>query len=170
MFKKISDKKQSEIINNMVKNIKNESSDNLKIKIKYFDESVDKLEKTEKGDWLDLRSRITVEYKKGDTVNVPLNVAMELPKNYEAIVNSRSSTYKNYGLLIVNGQGVIDNIYNGDNDEWCYVGYATGDGVINKNDRICQFRIQKNMPKFEFETVDFLNNEDRNGWGSTGVK
>ena len=142
----------------------------MKIKIKYFDESVDKLEKTEKGDWLDLRSRVTVEYKKGDTVKVPLNVAMELPKNYEAIVNSRSSTYKNYGLLIVNGQGVIDNIYNGDNDEWCYVGYATRDGVINKNDRICQFRIQKNMPKFEFNTVDFLNNEDRNGWGSTGVK
>lgn len=139
-----------------------------KIKIKYFDKEIDKLAEFCNGDWIDLRSRVTVEYKAGDTVKLPLNVAMELPKGYEAVINPRSSTYKHYGLLLVNSQGVIDNSYNGDNDEWMFVGYATRDGKVDKNDRVCQFRIQKNQPKIIFDEVDHLGNEDRGGFGTSG--
>lgn len=140
----------------------------MEINIKYFDEEVDELAKICDGDWIDLRSRVTVEYKAGDTVKIPLNVAMELPRGYEAVMNPRSSTYKNYGLLQVNSQGVIDNSYNGDNDEWLFVGYATRDGKVPKNDRVCQFRIQKNQPKLSFNKVTHLGNKDRGGFGSTG--
>jgi dUTP pyrophosphatase len=142
----------------------------MKIKIKYFDETIEKLNKTGKGDWIDLRSRVAIEYKKGDTIKIPLNVAMELPKGYEAVVAPRSSTYKNFGLILTNSLGVIDNAYNGNNDEWSSVWYAISDGKVEKNDRICQFRIQKNMPVFEFDTVLFLDNQNREGFGSSGVK
>lgn len=142
----------------------------MNIRIKYFDKEVEKIAPIQNGDWIDLRSRVEVEYKAGDTVKLPLNVAMELPKGYESVVNPRSSTYRNYGLLLVNSQGVIDNSYNGDNDEWMFVGYAVRDGKVNKGDRVCQFRIQENQPKLVFSEVDHLGNEDRGGFGTSGVK
>jgi dUTP pyrophosphatase len=43
------------------------------------------------------------------------------------------------------------------------------DTVINKNDRICQFRIVKRQPTVEFEEVDTLDSVDRGGFGSTGA-
>ena len=46
--------------------------------------------------------------------------------------------------------------------------YATRDTVIHKNDRICQFRIEKHQPAIMFEEVDTLGNGDRSGFGSTG--
>ncbi len=48
--------------------------------------------------------------------------------------------------------------------------YALRDTVIHKNDRICQFRIQKHQPEIVFEEVERLEGEDRGGIGSTGVK
>ena len=44
------------------------------------------------------------------------------------------------------------------------------DTEIHKNDRICQFRIQKHQPKIEFEEVESLGNEARGGFGSTGIQ
>lgn len=42
------------------------------------------------------------------------------------------------------------------------------DTVINKNDRICQFRINKIQPEIEFEEVERLDETNRGGFGSTG--
>lgn len=42
------------------------------------------------------------------------------------------------------------------------------DTVINKNDRICQFRINKIQPEIKFEEVERLNEVSRGGIGSTG--
>ena len=47
--------------------------------------------------------------------------------------------------------------------------YAIRDTKINKNDRICQFRIIKHQPEVEIETVEILGNENRHGFGSTGI-
>lgn len=44
------------------------------------------------------------------------------------------------------------------------------DTVINKNDRICQFRINKIQPEIEFEEVEHLDETNRGGFGSTGRK
>ena len=41
--------------------------------------------------------------------------------------------------------------------------------TINKNDRICQFRINKIKPEIKFEEVEHLNNVNRGGIGSTGI-
>lgn len=138
------------------------------IKIKYFDNEIDKVEKISKGDWIDLRSAETIHLKKGEFHLIPLGVGMILPDGYEANIVPRSSTYKNFKVLQTNSMAVIDNSYSGDNDQWLYPVIAMEDTVINKNDRICQFRINKIQPEIEFEEVKYLDDVSRGGFGSTG--
>ncbi|MCI9447514.1 MAG: deoxyuridine 5'-triphosphate nucleotidohydrolase [Lachnospiraceae bacterium] len=141
------------------------------IKIKYFTEDIDRLAYIDgKSDWIDLRASETVELKAGEFKLIPLGVAMQLPSGYEAHVVPRSSTFKNYGVLQVNSCGVIDGSYCGNEDMWRMPVYATRDTVIRKNDRICQFRIMENQPHIIFEEADSLDNENRGGFGTTGVQ
>ena len=141
-----------------------------KIKIKYFDKEIDKLEKISKGELIDLRSAETVEIKAGEYKLIRLGVGMKLPEGYKANVYPRSSTYKNFGIIQANSVGQIDNSYSGNEDEWRFPAVALRDTVIHKNDRICQFEIQKVQPEIEFEEVDNLDEISRGGIGSTGVK
>lgn len=139
------------------------------IKIKYFTDKIEKLTYIDgKSDWIDLRAAEDIVMKKGDFKLIPLGVAMELPQGYEAHVVPRSSTFKNYGIIQTNHQGVIDGSYCGDNDQWFMPAYAVRDTQIHVNDRICQFRIMENQPKILFEEVRQLTNADRGGHGSTG--
>ncbi len=141
------------------------------IKIKYFSQDLEKLAYIDgKSDWIDLRASETVTLKAGDFKLIPLGVAMELPKGYEAHVVPRSSTFKNYGILQVNSCGVIDGSYCGDGDMWKMPVYATRDTVISKNDRICQFRIMENQPQIQFQETPSLEGKDRGGFGTTGVR
>lgn len=140
------------------------------IKIKYFDKEIDKIEKINKGDLIDLRAAETVEMKKGDFKLIKLGVGMKLPDGYKANMYPRSSTYKNFGIILANSVGQIDNSYSGDSDEWKFPAIALRDTVIHKNDRICQFEIQKIQPEITFEEVEHLDEESRGGIGSTGTK
>lgn len=143
----------------------------MKIQIKYFDKDIEKITNIDgKSDWFDLRAAETITLKAGDFALIPLGVGMILPEGYEANIVPRSSTFKNYGIIQTNHYGVIDNSYSGDNDQWRFPAYATRDITINKNDRICQFRINKKQPTFDFEEVEHLNETDRGGFGSTGTK
>ena len=146
------------------------------IKIKYF-EGANKLKSIEKGDWIDLYANKEIFIPKGQRAMIPLGIAMELPKGYEAHIVPRSSTFKTWGIILVNSIGIIDNSYNGDNDQWHFPAYCLEsrtivDGregtLIQKGDRICQFRIVENQPSIEFIEVESLGNEDRGGFGSTG--
>ena len=139
------------------------------IKIKYFTDKIEKLTYIDgKSDWIDLRAAEAVDLKKGEFKMIPLGVAMELPKGYEAHIVPRSSTFKNFGIIQTNHQGVIDSSYCGDNDEWKMPVYAMRDTHIEVNDRICQFRIMENQPKIQFEEVKALTGVDRGGFGTTG--
>ena len=139
-----------------------------KILVKYFTDKIDKLEKISIGDWIDLRATETVELKQGEFKLIPLGIAMQLPKGYEAWIVPRSSTFKHYGIIQTNSIGIVDESYCGDNDQWFMPVYALRDTVINVNDRICQFRIIKHQPKIKFKKVLKLRNKDRGGHGSTG--
>ena len=109
----------------------------LKIKIKILANGC-MPEIIEKGDWIDLKLAETVHlvppqagtlkkkqeqpyisYRNvtSEVIYLPLGIAMELPKGFEAIVLPRSSTPKKLGIVCANSMGVIDNSYNGDNDE-----------------------------------------------------
>lgn len=140
----------------------------MELKIKYISKEINKIEKISIGDWIDLRSAEDIKLKAGETAVIKLGVAMELPEGYEALIVSRSSTPKNFGVMQTNSVGVIDNSYRG---EWRFSMYAIRDTEIHVNDRVCQFRILKNQPKFNIVEVDELeSNTERscNGFGSTG--
>lgn len=140
-----------------------------KIRIKYFSDKIEKLKYIdEKSDWIDLRVAEDVTMKKGEFRLIPLGVAMQLPKGYEAHVVPRSSTYKNFGVIQTNHMGVIDESYRGDSDQWHFPAYALRNTEIHLNDRICQFRIVKKQPDIVFEEVKSLGNKNRGGIGSTG--
>lgn len=142
----------------------------MNIKIKYFDKEIDKVEKISKGDLIDLRAAETVEMKKGDFKLIPLGVGMKLPDGYKANMYPRSSTYKNFGIIQANSVGQIDNSYSGDTDEWRFPAIALRNTAIHKNDRICQFEIQKIQPEIEFIEVEHLDEVSRGGIGSTGKR
>lgn len=137
------------------------------IKVRYHAD-IEPLEKISIGDWIDLRVAEDVELKAGEFKIISIGVAMKLPDGYEAHVVPRSSTFKNWGVLQTNHMGVIDNSYCGDGDVWKFPAFATRDVLIEKNSRICQFRIVRKMEAVEFETVQTLNDVNRGGFGTTG--
>lgn len=141
------------------------------IKVKYLSDKVSKLEYIAgKSDWIDLRAAEDVELKQGDFKLIPLGIAMQLPKGYEAHIIPRSSTFKNFGVIQANHMGMVDESYCGDNDQWYFPAIALRDTSIKAGDRICQFRIIEHQPQLIFEAVDTLGNEDRGGFGTTGKR
>ena len=152
-----------------------------------------------KGDWVDLMAAKEVvlqapqagtlkghDVKHRDVVSevtyIPLGVAMKLPDGYEAIIASRSSAAKKMGVMLANGIGIVDNSYQGDNDQWMYPAISLRKTSIALNTRLCQMRIQLSQKAtfwqkimwlltsgIELVEVDSLNNEDRKGLGSTGL-
>lgn len=141
-----------------------------RIRVKYFVNGLPPLEKIAAGDWIDLRAGETVEMRKGDYYLIRLGVGMILPAGWEALVLPRSSTPQNFGIVVANSMGVIDNDYCGDGDEWRFPAIAIRDTVIRKGDRIAQFRIMENQPKLYFDTVSNLKAKSRGGIGSTGER
>lgn len=118
-----------------------------------------------------------------DTKLIKLGVAMELPAGCEAHVVSRSSTYGDFVMILANAKGIIDQPYKGDKDEWKYKAVAFGDTTIHEGDRICQFRVVLSQKatfwqklKYFFSSgieiveVDSLDNPNRGGNGTTGIK
>ncbi len=139
------------------------------IRIKYFTDKIEKLTYIGgKSDWIDLRCARDIQMKAGEFRLIPLGVAMELPKGYEAHVVPRSSTYRNFGIIQTNHTGIIDETYCGDKDQWFMPAYALRDTEIHVNDRICQFRIIEHQPRLIFEETRELGHSDRGGHGSTG--
>ena len=142
------------------------------ITVRYHDDfpgyPLQKIEKFEQGDWIDLRAAETVKLKAGEFKLISLGISVKLPDGYEAHIVPRSSTFNRWGIIQTNHMGVIDNSYSGDNDIWRFPAYAMRDTEIKKNDRICQFRIVRKMPDITIAEVDHLEGPDRGGFGSTG--
>ena len=153
----------------VIKAVTSDLYERKKIRVKLYNDSETYLPlQASKGDWIDLKARGTHELKKGEYKLIPLGVAMELPRGFEAIVAPRSSITKNFRVMQSNSIGVIDNAYNGDGDEWGAYVYAVAETVIHDGERIVQFRIQTNQPHIDFLPVKSLGNENRGGFGSTG--
>lgn len=137
-----------------------------------------------KGDFIDLRSNETVNLKAGEHKVIDLGIAFEMPKGYEMIVVARSSSFKNYGFIVVNGIGIIDQSFCGNEDFIkCPIFSLTGTH-IKLGDRICQFRIQLSQKANFWQKIKWLfsskislikvdnlsSNYNRGGFGSTGKK
>lgn len=109
-----------------------------------------------------------VNYYKGNVVIVKLGFALELEEGTTGYLLPRSSTFKNYGLLLTNSMGVIDTSYCGDNDEWTMMFYAMENGIMRIGERPGQMFIRRDVENFEFVEVELLGNENRGGYGSSG--
>ena len=176
----------------------------LKIKVKRINKNLPLPEIIKKGDWIDLRSSETVTLKAPqwcplrrsaedknithrdivfDSKLIRLGVAIQMPKGFEAPLLSRSCIFEKFGVILANGEGLIDNPYCGDNDEWRFGAIALRETTINEGDRICQFRIQLSQKAtfwqkvkwflcsgIKIVEVDHLDNPDREGIGSTGTR
>jgi len=139
------------------------------IKIKYLDPDV-KIEEIEQGDWIDLKTSKDIRLHKGQRGDIPLGVIMKLPKGYEAHLLPRSSTCRKYNIMMENSQGIIDNSFCGEEDEWKLRAIATDESAIPKGARIAQFRIVKKQNKINFKEVESMTDPSRGGFGSTGEK
>ena len=148
------------------------------IKIKYHTD-IDRLEQFDNGDFIDLRAAEDVFIEEGTSKLISLGISVKLPEGYEAHVLPRSSTFKNFGIILTNSMGIIDNSYSGNDDIWmmnyfCLEGKCvdakTGKKgtYIDKNTRIGQFRIIKSQEKINFIEVKELEGKNRGGFGSTG--
>ena len=143
-------------------------SEPLTIKVKYHTD-IDPLQQISIGDAIDVRAAEDVDLKFMQSKKVSLGFSCKLPDNYLAILSARSSLFKNHGVILTNGIGVIDNTFCGDNDVWCMELVALRTDVhINKNERIGQFFLIDRMPKINLPTVETLGYEDRGGYGTTG--
>lgn len=169
----------------------------MKIKVRLINPNC-KFEFIDKGEWIDLRASETIDLEgpyahtlngkrdKRDVIfdykMIPLGFAMELPKDFEAQILPRSNTFKTWGIIQWNSEAVIDSSYSGNDDIWRFPAIAFKDTTVFEGDRICQFRIQPSQKasvwtklkwlftnKIEFEWVDSLDNENRSGFGSTGI-
>ena len=173
---------------------------NIDLKIKYHDKNMPKIEKIEKGNWIDLRAveggNVTrngkkfdakwetkvkiidgvetpvkvLSYKAGDYIMISLGITIAQPTGYEVYIAPRSSTFKNYGFLAVNSWGIGDDTFRGNNDIYHMPVYATRDGEIELYERVCQFRLQEVMPELIIREVEDTGYEDRGSFGSTGIK
>lgn len=174
----------------------------LKIKIRRINKNIELPEVIDKGEWVDLKLSSATSFEAPKVVTskdaetgktskevvfddglLPLGVAMQLPKGYEAIVSPRSSTFKYFGLMERNSIGVIDGSYSGDNDEWMFPAIAFRKASISEGERICQFRIQLSQKATVWQKikwllssgiriveVETLNETNRGGFGTTGTR
>lgn len=148
-----------------------ENRNALLIKIKYKDETIPRLKKLEKGDWIDLAAAEDVVIKPMSFKLIDLGIAMQLPEGYEAHIVPRSSTFKHWHIIQTNHMGVIDNSYSGPEDWWKFPAFnlsTTEDTLIKKGERICQFRIETRQPDVLFDELNFQEGVNRGGFGSTG--
>lgn len=143
----------------------------MKLKIKRFDKSLPLPDhKTAGAVAVDLYSREEITVQPHQLNYVPMNVAIEIPDGYFIMMASRSSTHK-LGITGVNGVGIFDRDYCGDNDEYHYIAYNFTDKpvIIEKGTRLCQLLLIK-CENFDFEEVETMGNPTRGGFGTTGVK
>ena len=69
------------------------------IKIKYITDDIEKLDYIDgKSDWIDLRASEEVKLHAGEFALIPLGVAMQLPKGYEAHLVPRVLLLKHGGF------------------------------------------------------------------------
>jgi len=141
----------------------------MKIKIKRFDKSLPMPEyKTSGAAAFDLYVRENTTVQAQSTALIPLNIALQLPKNHWVMMSARSSLHKK-GLMLANGIGVGDYDFRGDGDEYKAVvfNFTQKDVIVKKGDRITQMIIM-NREKVEFEESESFVEENRGGFGSTG--
>ncbi|MBI2064882.1 MAG: dUTP diphosphatase [Candidatus Yanofskybacteria bacterium] len=142
-----------------------------KIKIKRFDKKLPLPEyKTAGAVGFDLMARETTNIKPGMVGYIPLNIAVETPKDHILLIAARGSTHKQ-GLMPVHGIGIGDPDFRGDEDEYKFpaFNFTKDTVVIKRGTRIAQGIFIK-FTKAKWQEVNKMKNKTRGGFGSTGER
>lgn len=106
----------------------------------------------------------------GDRIMVPTGYILDIPEGYSVRVHPRSGTSLKQGLILINGEGIIDSDYT---DELFLLMYNASDNkyMINDGDRIAQGELVKLEEYVLWEAMSRpLKKSNRiGGMGSTGV-
>ena len=143
----------------------------MKIKIKRIEKDLPLPEyKTKGAVAFDFYARKTVTIAPQTVGYVPLNTIIEIPEGYGLIVAARSGTHKK-GLILINGVGIIDPLFCGEDDEIlaAYFNFSKEPVIVERGERIAQgFFLKREYA--EWEETDVMQKESRGGFGSTGHK
>lgn len=146
--------------------------DKIVVKYKKFDNSVEAFHNDGKGNaGFDLFSRDEVTLQPGEAKKIRLNVATHYSEiNVAGFIFQRSSTYKKWGVRLTNNVGLVDFSYNGSDDEWLaeFKNETNEPKTIKVGDKICQ-AVFLRVPEVMMVQVDDLDNENRGGFGTSGV-
>lgn len=143
----------------------------IKVKVKRFDSEIPLPEyKTAGAAAFDFHARREIVIPPHEIGYVPLNVALEVPKDCFLMLVARSSTHKR-GLWMANGIGVIDADFSGNEDEIraAYYNFTDTSVTIEKGERIAQGVIMK-RDIVTWHEVENMENKTRGGFGTTGAK
>ena len=142
----------------------------MKVNIKRVDKSLELPKYHTKGSiGLDLTAREKVLVKPFVVTLIPLNLIVKVPKGYGLFLYSRSSTPGKKGLMVANGVGVIDQDYNGEEDEikLAVLNFSKKNVIVNKGEKIGQGIFIK-VATVKFNEVKKMSTKSRGGFGSTG--
>ena len=116
----------------------------------------------------DLTAKESITIEPGAIGYIPLNVAVETPRDHLLLLAARSSTHK-LGLMPANGIGIGDSDYRGDGDEYKFAAFNfTRKAVtIEKGTRVAQGIFVK-FTKAKWQEVSKMTAKTRGGFGSTG--
>lgn len=143
----------------------------MKVLIKRFDASLPLPEyKTDGAAAMDLYARVEVTVPARTVGMIPLNIALQLPKDHWVLLAARSSLHKK-GLMMANGIGVGDYDYRGDGDEYhaAVLNFTDQPVTVEKGERIVQMIVMQ-RERVKLEVVEKFETKDRGGFGSTGKK
>jgi len=143
----------------------------MKLLIKQFDQSLPlPAHKTAGAVAVDLYSRLEMIIEPGEIAYIPMNVAIKIPDGYFVLLAPRSSTHK-LGIMGINGVGIMDRDYCGNDDEYHFAvrNFTDKSVTIEKGTRLCQLILIK-CETFEFESVESMPDPSRGGFGTTGTK
>ena len=132
--------------------------------------------KSEFSSGMDLRANFLVTDKKKEVL-IPANgrilistgLAIEIPKNCEGQIRSRSGLSIDHGIIVLNSPGTIDQDFRG-HLKIIIANFGTDDYLIRQGDRIAQLVII-NVVRPQIRLVEKLNASKRGnkGFGSTGI-
>ena len=117
----------------------------------------------------DLLCRTASEIAPRTIALIPGNVIVQIPPGYMLMIALRSSTPRRKGLLIPSGLGIIDQDYNGEDDEVMIQVYNFSEEVVHvtRGERIAQGLFIP-VTQVAWNEVDTVG-KSRGGFGSTGV-
>lgn len=143
----------------------------MKLLIKRFDKTIPlPIHKTAGAVAVDLYTRVDIDVKPKEIVYIPMNVSIKIPDGYFVLLAPRSSVHK-LGIMSINGVGIMDRDYCGNDDEYHFAvrNFIDTSVHIEKGTRLCQLILIK-CETFEFDEVDKMPDPSRGGFGTTGNK